>query len=185
MSHDLTARQARRLAIAAQGFAEGRPDRAVGRRDFRKVAARLGVIQIDSVNVVTRTHYLPAFSRLGAYPREILEQEAWGKKPSLFEYWGHEASLLPIETQPLFRWRMERARAGEIWEGMARFGRERGDYIDNVLEEIERRWPVTDGDFADGPRNAGRRQRSNGKRGLRSLVGAGRHPVKAELPPRR
>src|SRR5260221_2555093 len=173
MSHDLTARQARRLAIAAQGFAEGRPDRAVGRRDFRKVAARLGVIQIDSVNVVTRTHYLPAFSRLGAYPREILEQEAGGKKPSLFEYWGHEASLLPIETQPLFRWRMERARAGEIWEGMARFGRERRDYIDNVLEEIERRGPVTGGDFADGPRKAGWWNWSNGKRALEWLFLAG------------
>ncbi len=178
MSHDLTARQARRLAIAAQGFAEGRPDRAVGRRDFRKVAARLGVIQIDSVNVVTRTHYLPAFSRLGAYPREILEQEAWGKKPSLFEYWGHEASLLPIETQPLFRWRMERARAGEIWEGMARFGRERRDYIDNVLEEIERRGPVTGGDFADGPRKAGWWNWSNGKRALEWLFWAGLISVK-------
>src|SRR6202007_3191594 len=117
---------------------------------------RLGAIQIDSVNVVVRTHYLPAFSRLGAYPRALLEAEAWGKKPSLFEYWGHEASFLPVETQPLFRWRMDRARAGETWSGLARFARERRDYIDHVLDEIERRGPVTGGDFAeDGPRKAG------------------------------
>src|SRR6185369_13503820 len=112
MSHDLTARQARRIALGAQGFAEPRPGRTPTRRDFRKAVDRLGVIQIDSVNVVTRTHYLPAFSRLGAYPRELLEAEAWGKRPYLFEYWGHEASLLPVSLQPLFRWRMDRARAG-------------------------------------------------------------------------
>src|SRR5258706_1562922 len=178
MSHDLTARQARRLAIAAQGFAEGRPERAIGRRDFQKIAARLGVIQIDSVNVVTRTHYLPAFSRLGAYPREILEQEAWGKKPTLFEYWGHEASLLPIEAQPLLRWRMERARGGEIWQGLARFGRERRDYIEEVLKQIERRGPVTGGDFAEGPRKAGWWNWSNGKRALEWLFWSGLISVK-------
>ena len=107
------------------------------------------------MNVVSRTHYLPAFSRLGAYPREHLEEEAWGKKKSLFEYWGHEASLMPIEMQPLFRWRMEEARSGEAgWTGLVNFARERRDYIDGVLEEIEKRGPVTGGDFAEGPRGA-------------------------------
>lgn len=173
MSHDLTARQARRLALAAQGFAEPRPSRSLTARDVRKVASRLGVIQIDSVNVVTRTHYLPAFSRLGAYPREALEKEAWGRKPSMFEYWGHEASLLPMALQPLFRWRMERARAGETWSGLARFARERRDYIDHVLAEIERRGPVTGGDFADGPRKAGWWNWSNGKRALEWLFWSG------------
>ena len=62
-----------------------------------EVARKLGVIQIDSVNVVTRTHYLPGFSRLGDYPRDGLEAEAWGPRRSLFEYWGHEASMLPLE----------------------------------------------------------------------------------------
>src|SRR6201992_3876118 len=107
MTRDLSAAQARRIAIAAQGFTEPRPAGELGKRHFKKVVERLGVLQIDSVNVVTRTHYLPAFSRLGTYPREVLETEAWGKKPSLFEYWGHEASLLPIAMQPLFRWRMD------------------------------------------------------------------------------
>ncbi len=133
----------------------------------------LGVVQIDSVNVLTRTHYLPAFSRLGAYPRALLEQEAWGKRPSLFEYWGHEASLLPVESQPLFRWRMERARAGETWSGLARFARERRDYIDAVLARIEREGPLSGGDFADGPRQAGWWSWSHGKQALEWLFWAG------------
>ncbi|HWA62903.1 MAG TPA: winged helix-turn-helix domain-containing protein [Caulobacteraceae bacterium] len=173
MTHDLTARQARRIALAAQGFAQDRPERAIGRADLRKLARRLGVIQIDSVNVVTRTHYLPAFSRLGAYPREALETEAWGRKPSFFEYWGHEASLLPVELQPLFRWRMERARRGETWGGLARFARERRDYIDAVLERIEREGPLTGGDFADAPRQSGWWNWSNGKRALEWLFWSG------------
>lgn len=174
MTHDLTARQARRIALAAQGFAEPRPEGEIGRRQFRKTAERLGVIQIDSVNVVTRTHYLPHFSRLGAYPRDLLEIEAWGKKPFFFEYWGHEASLIPVQHQPLLRWRMERARAGETWQGLARFGRERRDYIDNVLTEIERRGPVTGADFAEeGPRKAGWWEWSNGKRALEWLFWSG------------
>ena len=89
MTRTLSAGQARRIALAAQGFADARTPGEIGRRHFRKTAERLGVIQIDSVNVVSRTHYLPAFSRLGAYPRELLEDEAWGRKKSLFEYWGH------------------------------------------------------------------------------------------------
>ncbi|HEX7759397.1 MAG TPA: winged helix-turn-helix domain-containing protein [Caulobacteraceae bacterium] len=174
MTHDLTARAARRIALAAQGFAEPRPGGDISPRQFRKLAQRLGAIQIDSVNVVTRTHYLPAFSRLGAYPCELLETEAWGKKPSLFEYWGHEASLMPVAMQPLFRWRMDRARAGETWEGLAHFARERRDYIGNILSEIERRGPVTGADFAEaGPRKSGWWEWSNGKRALEWLFWSG------------
>ena len=133
----------------------------------------LGAVQIDSVNVLTRTHYLPGFSRLGGYPREALEQAAWGPQPSLFEYWGHEASFLPVASQPLFRWRMARARAGETWGGLAKFGRERRDFIDAVLDRIAREGPVTGGDFADGPRVAGWWNWSNGKRALEWLFWAG------------
>jgi len=175
MTRTLSAGQARRIALAAQGFADARIDGEVGRRHFRKTAERLGVIQVDSVNVVSRTHYLPAFSRLGAYPRELLEDEAWGKKKSLFEYWGHEASLMPMAMQPLFRWRMEEMRAGQTgWSGLVNFGRERRDYIDGVLEEIAKRGPVTGGDFAEGPRGApGWWEWSNGKRALEWLFWAG------------
>jgi uncharacterized protein YcaQ len=175
MSRSLSARQARRIALAAQGLAAPRPEGPVTRRRFRQLAERLGAIQLDSVNVVVRTHYLPAFSRLGAYPLAMLETEAWGKRPSLFEYWGHMASLIPVTMQPLFRWRMEEARAGEgTWKHLARFGRERHDYIDHVLAEIERRGPVTGADFAEtGPRKAGWWEWSNGKQALEWLFWAG------------
>lgn len=173
MTETLSLKTARRIALAAQGFGRAGPS-APGRSHVRTVVQRLGVVQIDSVNVVTRTHYLPAFSRLGDYPREALEIEAWGARRSLFEYWGHEASLLPLETQPLLRWRMERARGGAMWTGLSRFGREKRDYIDGVLAEIERRGPVTGGDFAEGPRGApGWWSWSDGKRALEWLFWAG------------
>ena len=171
---DLSARQARQIALTAQGFGRSRRSALPGRRHFGEVVDRLGVVQIDSVNVLTRTHYIPAFSRLGEYPQGILEAQAWGARRSLFEYWGHEASLLPLDMQPLFRWRMARAENGEIWGGLARFGRERRAYIDNVLIEIERRGPVTGGDFATGPRGQpGWWSWSEGKQALEWLFWAG------------
>jgi len=175
MTRDLSAAQARRIAIAAQGLAEPRPAGDIGRRQLKKLADRLGVIQIDSVNVVSRTHYLPGFSRLGPDPRELLETEAWGRKPSLFEYWGHEASLMPLAMQPLFRWRMDAARDGEgTWAGIARFARENRDYVDAVLKRIETEGPVTGGDFAEGPRGApGWWSWSKGKHALEYLFWAG------------
>ncbi|MHB8528312.1 MAG: winged helix-turn-helix domain-containing protein [Caulobacteraceae bacterium] len=173
MRAELSARQGRRIALAAQGLAAERPRRAAGKAQLRGLVRRLGAIQIDSVNVLVRTHYLPAFSRLGAYPRDLLEREAWGARPSLFEYWGHEASLLPIETQPLFRWRMERARAGQTWGGLARFASARRGYIDEVLARVESEGPLTGGDFADGPRTAGWWSWSDGKRALEWLFWAG------------
>ena len=145
---EIGADAARRMALAAQGLARPRPD-APGARQLRDAARRLGVVQIDSVNVVSRTHYLPPFSRLGAYPREALESEAWGRKPSLFEYWGHEASLMPVETQPLLRWRMARARDGQMWTGLARFGRERADHIELVRISARALGVATEPDLRD------------------------------------
>jgi uncharacterized protein YcaQ len=173
VTETLSPRTARRIALSAQGFGRAQPA-TPGRKHVRDLVRRLGVVQIDSVNVVTRTHYLPAFSRLGDYPREALEAEAWGGRRGLFEYWGHEASLLPLELQPLLRWRMERAREGAMWTGLARFGREKRDYIDGVLDEIERRGPVTGADFAEGPRGQpGWWSWSDGKRALEWLFWAG------------
>lgn len=151
----LTAGEARRIALAAQGFG-GRRDGAVTRRQLHALVARLGVIQIDSVNVVSRTHYLPAYSRLGAYPRDLLEDMAWGKPRPLFEYWAHEASLLPLETQPLLRWRMADAQAGVgTWKGVARFLRERRDFLDRVLDEVAARGPLSASDLELGQKGAG------------------------------
>src|ERR1700733_5753934 len=154
MLRQLSSRQARRIALAAQGLAAARPRGPITRRDLRNLADRLGAIQIDSVNVLARAHYLPAFLRLGIYPMALLEDEAWGRRPTLFEYWGHVASLMPLALQPLLRWRMARTR--DLQPGhWGTFASERRGYITHVLGEIRRRGPVTGGDFADGPRKSG------------------------------
>ncbi|MBX3485180.1 winged helix-turn-helix domain-containing protein [Phenylobacterium sp.] len=155
MKDTLTAGEARRIALAAQGFGADR-DGPVGKRQLVKTIERLGVVQIDSVNVVSRTHYLPFFSRLGAYPRELLEEVAWARKRPLFEYWAHEASLLPLGAQPLLRWRMADAQSGVgVWKGVARFLRERRDFVDRVRDEIAARGPMSAGELEMGHKGEG------------------------------
>ncbi len=110
----LTAAQARRIAVAAQGFSEPQPTGAVTRAHLRRLIARIQVLQLDSVSVVVRAHYAPVFSRLGHYDREVLDRAAWGpaKTRLLTEYWAHEAALMAIDDWPLLRWRMRRYRHG-------------------------------------------------------------------------
>jgi uncharacterized protein YcaQ len=152
----LSAAEARHVALAAQGFGGPRPAEVPGRRQLLKAIERLGVVQLDSVNVVSRTHYLPAFSRLGDYPRTLLEEVAWGKKPALVEYWGHEASLLPLSTLPLLRWRMEDARAGVgVWGGIARFLREGRELMDRALAEVRSRGPLAASELELGAKGPG------------------------------
>ena len=169
----LSSGQARRIAIEAQGFGRKRPGTEPDRHVIGRVVKALGAVQMDSVNVLVRSHYLPLFSRLGLYGRDLLEAQAWGPKPSLFEYWGHEASLMPLAMQPLFRWRMARARAGETWAGLATFRNDQSEFIDAVLKRIERDGPVTGGDFAEAPRAVGWWNWSRGKRALEWLFWAG------------
>ena len=170
----LTAAEARRIALAAQGFGGSR-DGPVSRRQLTRLVDRLGVIQIDSVNVVSRTHYLPAFSRLGAYPREMLEDIAWGANRPLFEYWAHEASLLPLASQPLFRWRMSDALEGVgAWKGIARFLRERRDFVDRALDEIATRGAMSASELEIGTKGAGGWWGwSEGKRAVEGLFWTG------------
>lgn len=101
----LSAAQARRIAVVAQGFA-GRPAGPVTRAHLRRLMAKINVLQLDSVSVVVRAHYAPVFSRLGPYDRELLDRAAWSPSRLLVEYWAHEAALMAVEDWPLMRWRM-------------------------------------------------------------------------------
>ncbi len=151
----LSLAQARRIALAAQGFGEARPEGPVTARHLTRVLDRIALLQIDSVNIVSRAHYLPLFSRLGAYPRTLLEQQAWGKPRKLFEYWAHEASLLPMAAQPLLRWRMENARDGiGIYGGLKPFARERRAEADAILARIRDEGPMAPSEL-DGSKSAG------------------------------
>jgi uncharacterized protein YcaQ len=131
---------ARRIALAAQGFGEARPESAVGTRQLRRLASRLAVIQIDSVNVLSRSHYLPAFSRLGPYPRSALDELA-GLRHDLFEYWAHEASYLPVRLQPSLRWRMAAAEE-HAWGNMVRLQKERPGYVAEVFDRVRDGGPL-------------------------------------------
>ncbi|GAB1514518.1 winged helix-turn-helix domain-containing protein [Actinophytocola sp. KF-1] len=106
----LGADAARRIALGAQGFTEPRAGGDVSRRHLKRVLDRVRLIQLDSVNVAVRAHYMPLFSRLGPYPTDLVDDAAWkhsARRPRLLvEYWAHEASLLPVADWPLFRWRM-------------------------------------------------------------------------------
>jgi len=146
---------ARRCALAAQGFVDKPPTATPTQRHLRRVLARINVVQMDSVSVLARAHYLPLFSRLGPYPMALLEQAAWGKQRSLFEYWGHEASLLPLALHPLLRWRMQDAQAGiKVWGHVARFGRDEQLYVANVLARIRQEGPMA-ASALEGPKGAG------------------------------
>ena len=172
----LSAGEARRIALAAQGLAGPRPQGAQGRARLLKTLDQLGVVQIDSVNVVSRTHYLPFFARLGVYPRELLDQTAWGVRPKrVVEYWSHEAALIPAGRHPLFRWRMEDARRGAgVWKGVARFLRDRRDLVDRALEEVRDRGPISAGELELGEkRQGGWWGWSDAKRALECLFWAG------------
>lgn len=157
MTLSLSLAEARRLALVAQGF--GRTPRgAIAHKQLQAQIERLGVLQIDSVNALVRSHYLPVFSRLGHYQAEHLDELAWGRarRRRLFEYWGHEASLLPLELYPLLRWRMRRAADGQgIYSQLAKFGVERRDAIDHVLQTVRERGALGAGSLSTRTEKAG------------------------------
>jgi uncharacterized protein YcaQ len=141
----LTIGQARRYALAAQGFIDPRPAGRVDVRHFRRVLDRIGLVQLDSVNVFSRTHYMPFFSRLGPYDRAALDRWLWGSG-ELFEYWGHEASLLPTRHHRLWRWRMD---GHWVWDRVEQVKREHPGYMDSVLEQVRERGPLRTSDLHD------------------------------------
>jgi uncharacterized protein YcaQ len=158
MSSELSLKQARRLALAAQGFNGRQPPATIKAAHVTQLIERLGLLQIDSVNALVRSHYLPLFSRLGNYSQTLLDQAAWsqGRQRKLFEYWGHEASLLPISLYPLMRWRMRRAAQGEgIYQQLATFGREQQSVIARVLQAVREQGALGAGSLSTRQERAG------------------------------
>jgi uncharacterized protein YcaQ len=151
----LSPAQARRVALAAQGFADPPPSGVPNPRHLRRVLGRTGLLQIDSVNVLRRAHYLPLYSRLGPYPTTLLDRAAYRAPRELFEYWGHEASLIPVELHPVLRWRMAAA-GSDAWGGMRRIAVEQPRLVAWVRDEVAAKGPLTAAEIEhDAPRETG------------------------------
>ncbi|MEA1903998.1 MAG: crosslink repair DNA glycosylase YcaQ family protein [Actinomycetota bacterium] len=168
----VTQDQARRYALGAQGFNGGRATGRVDSRHFRKVVDAVGLIQLDSVNVFSRAHFMPFFSRIGPYDRDALDTWLW-RSGELFEYWGHEASLIPSDQHRLFRWRMDQELS---WKAMKRLENEQPGYIDAVLSQVEDRGPLQTKELEDAGERIGRTMWnwSHGKVALEALFLQGR-----------
>ena len=149
----LSAARARRIALAAQGFRSPRPTGRVDRRHLRRVMSELNLLQLDSVPVVIRTQYMPPFSRLGPYRPELLDEIAY-RDDEWFEAWSHEASLVPVNDEPLLRWQKERARRGDTWGQLAALAREDPGYIEEVLEQV-RESPLAPKELREPRRRSG------------------------------
>ena len=169
----LSLAQARRVALAAQGFTEprlGARGRRVDRRHVHRVLDRVDLVQVDSINVCVRTHEMPLFSRLGPHPRDLWHR--LGARREVFEYWSHEASILRVEDWPLLAWSMER---GYMWSTTRAIAVDRPDYVEAVYREVVERGPIAAGDLSEpGRKREGMWERSDGKRALEYLFGVGR-----------
>jgi len=158
MPDSLSIAQARRVALAAQGFSFADRTATVTWAHMGPMIRRLNLLQIDSVNVVTRSHYMPLFSRLGAYAQQTLDTRAFGrtKQRALFECWAHEASLLPMDLHPLMRWRMARARAGNgTYKSMDQFGKDEQAYVKQVHDFVTRNGPTVASEVPGGGKAEG------------------------------
>ena len=150
----LTKLQARRIALAAQGFTD-RPHTTPSMRTFDRTVARTGVLQVDSVNVLQRAHFMPLYSRMGPYDVDLLRraQRGDGRAPRrVVEYWAHVQALMPVELWPLMRHRMDHYRAERGKWGFTADA----ELEPRVLAAVRDRGPVTardlEGDFSTGPR---------------------------------
>jgi uncharacterized protein len=168
MAGELSAAEARRLALSSLGFGMKKPAKA-GPAHVRATAKRLSAIQIDSVNVLARAHYMPTFSRYGPYPSSALDSLAHEKR-ELFEYWGHAACFLPIELYPAMRWRMESQLEG--WGGLPK---QQLSFIEAVHSEVAERGPLSAGQLSNGGKGTGNWWGwSDGKRAIEFLFRQGR-----------
>jgi uncharacterized protein YcaQ len=142
----LTTAQARRIAVAAQGFHEPKPSGPVTRSHLKRLMSRIQVLQLDSVSVAVRAHYAPVFSRLGTYDRDVLDGLAWShtaRSPRQFiEYWAHEAALLPVDDWPLLRWRMREYTHGRWGTEIVR---RNGELAEKIVAAVAELGPSTAG----------------------------------------
>jgi len=143
--------RARRLALGAQGFNDPAPRSTVDARHFRRVLSRVGVVQLDSVNVISRAHYMPFFSRLGPYDRDALDRWLW-RSGELFEYWIHEASLTSIDRWAHLAHRMRRSHP---WKAIERITTEQPGFVDKVLDEVRIAGPLRVGELSEGGSRTG------------------------------
>jgi uncharacterized protein YcaQ len=148
----LTQLQARRIVLAAQGFGRSRPTVKVSARHVNAVIGRLGLFQIDSVNVLQRAHYLPLFSRLGGYDVELLHRAAGRAPRRLFEYWAHEAALVDVRLWPALQWRMDDASG--MWGGIQALADEKPEVVARVLDDVRDRGPLTSRDIEQDVANS-------------------------------
>ena len=134
-SLEIDAVSAKRIAITAQGFHRPRPMGKVNLRHFRRVFGDVGLVQLDSVQAICRSHYLVFFSRLGKYDQLKLDNWIW-HSGEIFESWAHEASILPVGLEPFVRWKKNRARKGETWKGLYELANSQEKYVDDVMRQV-------------------------------------------------
>jgi uncharacterized protein YcaQ len=142
----LSKAQARRIALAAQGFLDA-PHSPPTMRTLNRTLARTGVLQVDSVNVLQRAHYMPLYSRMGPYDVDLVRRAAEGKPRRIVEYWAHVQAFMPVELWPLMRHRMARYRDGRHkWWGTV----VTDELTDSLIAEIADRGASTARDLDDG-----------------------------------
>jgi uncharacterized protein YcaQ len=174
LKQEFSPSEARRIALTAQGYNALSRHGTIGAAQLRKSIDRLGLLQIDSVNVLLRAHYLPIFSRLGSYDTAALDALMATKSKRYFEYWGHEASLLPVDLQPLLRWRMARARRGQgVWRQLEIYASEKRAEADALLDRIEAEGPLAASDVAGRRARKGMWVWSDAKHALEWLFWSG------------
>jgi uncharacterized protein len=175
----LTRSQARRASLAAQGLAAARPTGTPNIGHVTRAVRRMGILQIDSVNVVDRAHQLTLFSRLGPYDPDLLWRALEERR--IFEYWGRMASFLPIEDYGLYRWRMEasaRRHADGEWAKLAAIVERAPTYVEDVYRQVAERGPLAPADLEDpGERGGPWWGWADGKVALEHLFVTGRVSV--------
>ncbi len=144
--HEISIQEARRIALAAQGFDRPRPAGRITAAHVGRTIRRLGLIQLDYVNVLVPAHYLVLFSRLGPYNRGLLDEVVYRRR-EFTEQWAHEASIVPVELWPLLRHRRELHRP-RPW-GFDEFLAAQPHYVERVLEQVRGQGPLTTADLPD------------------------------------